>query len=143
MAELNYTTRSIRRRRNTDMWEISLSHTNPITGEQIRSYHTVEAKTKKQAEKKRDALLLELERKGGALVSGVTLREFLERFLEYKAESGTIEPSTVRSYRTEIKLICKYIGGEKLVSVSIATVNDWMAAMTKDGYAPKSVAKPF
>ena len=44
MAELNYTTRSIRRRRNTDMWEISLSHTNPITGKQIRTYHTVEAK---------------------------------------------------------------------------------------------------
>ena len=125
------------------MWEISLSHTNPITGEQIRTYHTVEAKTKKQAEKKRDALILDLERKGGALASGVTVRDFLERFVDYKEESGTIEPSTVRSYRGETRLICKYIGNEKLVDVNIATVNDWMAAMTKDGYAPKSVAKPF
>ena len=143
MAELNYTTRSIRRHGAKDMWEITLSHRNPLTGEVIRTYHKVEAKTRKQAEKKRDALILELERKGGALVSGVTVREFMDRFLDYKEESGTIEPSTVRSYRTETKLICKYIGGEKLVSVTIATVNDWMAAMSKDGYAPKSIAKPF
>ena len=143
MAELNYTARSIRRHGAKDMWEISLSHKNPLTGEVVRTYHKVEAKTRKQAEKKRDALILELERKGGALVSGVSVREFMERFLAYKEESGTIEPSTVRSYRTETKLICKYIGGEKLVEVSIATVNDWMAAMAKDGYAPKSIAKPF
>lgn len=30
-----------------------------------------------------------------------------------KEESGTIEPSTMRSYRSEAKLICRYIGGEK------------------------------
>lgn len=29
------------------------------------------------------------------------------------------------------------------MSVAIATVNGWMAKMTKDGYAPKGVAKPF
>ena len=46
----------------------------------------------------------------------------MDRFLDYKEESGTIEPSTVRGYRSEAKLICRYIGGEKLVSVTIATV---------------------
>lgn len=124
MADLNYTTRGIRRRRNTDKWEITLSHRNPITGEQIQTLLTVEAKTLKQAEKKRDALILDLERKGGALATGVTVREFLDRFVDYKKDSGTIEPSTVRSYRGESRLICKYIGNEKLVDVSIATVND-------------------
>ncbi|HAM16192.1 MAG TPA: hypothetical protein DCP91_10145 [Eggerthellaceae bacterium] len=143
MTELNYTPRSIRRHGAKDMWEVTLSHKNPITGEVVRTYHKIEAKTKKQAEKKRDALILDLERKGGALATGVTVREFLERFVDYKEESGTIEPSTVRSYRGESRLICKYIGNEKLVDISIAVVNDWMAAMTKDGYAPKSVAKPF
>lgn len=143
MAELNYKTRSMRRRRDTNMWEISLSHKNPLTGETVRTYHTVEARTEKQAEKKRDELILDLERKGGALASGVTVREFMDRFVDYKEESGTIEPSTVRDYRGQARLISKYIGGEKLTSVTIATVNGWMARMTKDGYAPKSVAKPF
>lgn len=143
MKKTNYSTRSIRQRGGKDMWEISLSHQNPMTGETVRSYHTVQAKNRRQAERKRDELILELERKGGALATGVTVREFMERFLEYKEESGTIEASTVRSYRSDARLICRYIGGERLASVSIATVNDWMAKMTKDGYAPKTVSKPF
>jgi hypothetical protein len=43
MAELNYTTRSIRRHGADNMWEITLSHRNPITGEIVRTYHKVEA----------------------------------------------------------------------------------------------------
>ena len=37
MAELNYTARSIRRHGAKDMWEISLSHKNPLTGEVVRT----------------------------------------------------------------------------------------------------------
>ncbi len=143
VRELNYTTRSMRRRRGTDMWEVSLSHTNPLTGEVVRSYHTVEGKTEKQAAKRRDELILDLERKGGTLATGMTVREFMESFVDYKEQSGTIEPSAVRDYRGQAKLIAKYIGTERLTSVTIGTVNDWMARMTKDGCAPKSVAKPF
>lgn len=88
MAELNYTTRSMRRRRGTDMWEISLSHKNPLTGEVVRTYHTVEAKTQRQAERKRDELILDLERKGGAIATGVTVTEFMDVFLDYKEVSG-------------------------------------------------------
>ena len=125
------------------MWEVTLSHRNPITGETIRTYHTVEAKNRRQAERERDKLILELERKGGSLTSGITVQEFMDTFIDYKEESGTIEASTVRGYRYEAKLIKRYIGNEKLAGVTIATVNSWMADMTKDGYAPKSVAKPF
>ena len=66
MAELKYTTRSIRQRGAKEMWGITLSHKNPITGETVRTYHKVEAKTRKQAEKKRDELILDLKRKSGA-----------------------------------------------------------------------------
>ena len=54
MAELNYTTRSIRQRGAKDTWEITLSHRNPLTGETVRTYHTVQARTRRQAERKRD-----------------------------------------------------------------------------------------
>lgn len=143
MADLNYTTRNMRRRRGTDMWEISLSHRNPLTGEVVRTYHTVEAKTQRQAERKRDELILDLERKGGAIATGTTVSEFMQAFLDYKEGSGTIEPSTIRGYRGESKWITRYIGAEKLSSVTIATINGWMAAMTKDGYAPKTCSKVF
>lgn len=143
MAELTYTTRGVRQRGQKDSWEITLSHKDPITGEAVRTYHTVEAKTRRQALRKRDELVLELARKGEALATGMTVREFMDRFLDYKEKPCTIEPSTVQGYRGESKLITRYLGAEKLASVAIGTVNDWMAAMTGDGYAPKTCAKAF
>ncbi len=61
-----YTSRSLRRRRNTDQWKCSLSHTDPVTGEVVRTFHTVEGKTQGQAERARDALIVEMELLGGA-----------------------------------------------------------------------------
>ena len=141
--ELKYTSRSLRRRRNTDQWECSLSHTDPLTGETVRTYHTLVAKTQRQAERARDALIVDLELRGGAVGGGVTVRDFMGAFLSYKEKSGTIEPSTVRSYRAESRLICTYLGNVALADLSVPEVNRWMARMTADGYAPKSVAKPF
>ncbi len=110
MAELTYTTRGVRQRGQKDSWEITFSHKDPITGEAVRTYHTVEAKTRRQALRKRDELVLELEHKGEALATGMTVREFMDRFLDYKEKSGTIEPSTVQGYRGEPKLITRYLG---------------------------------
>lgn len=141
--DLNYTTRSMRRRRNTDQWECSLSHTDPVTGEVVRTYHTITAKTKRQAERARDALIVRLEIEGGISASGTTVREFMDAFLDYKGKSGTIEPSTVRSYRGETKQICRWLGNVKVCELTVADVNGWMGKMTAEGYAPKSVAKPF
>lgn len=42
---MRYTSRGLRRRRNTDEWEVTLTHRDPVTGEQVSTYHTVEAKT--------------------------------------------------------------------------------------------------
>jgi len=133
----------MRRRRNTDKWEVTLSHRDPVTGKQISSYHTVEAKTEKQAQRKRDELILELERKGGAAGSKATVEEFMSSFLDYKEKVATVEPSTIRGYRHESKLICRYIGDIRLGELGISEVNDFMARMTADGYSPKSVAGPF
>ena len=101
MQNLTYTNRGLRRRRNSDRWEAVLSHTNPVTGEAVRTFHTVEGKMRRQAERTRDALILELERKGGAVGSSTSVREFMNQFLDYKEGSSTKEPSTARGYRAE------------------------------------------
>ena len=113
MAELTYTTRGVRQRGQKDSWEITFSHKDPITGEAVRTYHTVEAKTRRQALRKRDELVLELEHKGGALATGMTMREFMDRFLDYKEKSGTIEPSTVRGYRGGVQAHHPLPGGRE------------------------------
>lgn len=72
--EMQYTSRGMRRRRDTDKWEVTLSHKDPITGEQVRTFYTIEAKTEKQAQRKRDEPILELERKGAAAGSTMTVQ---------------------------------------------------------------------
>ena len=109
----------------------------------MRTYHTLVAKTQRQAERAHDALIVDLELRGGAVGGGVTVRDFMGAFLSYKEKSSTIEPSTVRSYRAESRLICTYLGNVALADLSVPEVNRWMANMTANGYAPKSVAKPF
>ena len=143
MQSLTYTSRGLRRRRNSNRWEAVLSHADPVTGEVVRTFHTVEGKTRRQAERARDALILELERKGGAVGSSMSVREFMEQLLAYKEGSGTIEPSTVRGYRAEARQIDSYIGNVRLADLSVEDVSSWMRDMGADGYAPKSVSKPF
>lgn len=56
-----------------------------------------------QAERLRDELILEKELKGGAVNSTLTVREFLERFVQYKEETKLVEPSTIMNYKTETR----------------------------------------
>ena len=75
MQSLRYTRRGLRRRNNTDKREVTLSHVDPVTGETVRTSRTVGAKTKKGAEKARDALIFRLESDGGAVGSSMTVRD--------------------------------------------------------------------
>ena len=138
-----YKSRGLKRRRDTDKWEVTLAHKDPANGEIVLSYHTVEAATRKKAEKARDKLIDDLEHKGSAYTSQMTLREFLDAFVKYKEDSGVIERSTVDNYRKHARVVCRYLGDERLADVTIPRVNAWMAQMTAEGYAPRSVQKPF
>ena len=73
----------------------------------------------------------------------MTVREFMDRFLDYKERAAIVEASTMRGYRHEAKLACKYVGDMRLRDLGIAEVNGFMASMTADGYAPKSVQGTF
>lgn len=44
MQSLRYTSRGLRRRNNTDKQEVTLSHVDTVTGETVRTFHTVDAK---------------------------------------------------------------------------------------------------
>lgn len=48
-TNLNYTTHSTRRRSSTDQREWSLSHTDLVDGEVVRTHHTITGKAKRPA----------------------------------------------------------------------------------------------
>ncbi len=140
---MKFTSRGLRRRGDTDKWEVTLTHKNPFTSKTERTFHTVEARTLRTAERARDELIMELEQQGGAIGRNLTIAQFMDAFLSYKAASGTVEQSTICGYKTENKWIVKYIGAEQLGELNIPAVNRWMADMSADGYAPKTVSKAF
>ena len=140
---MKYKPKSLRRRRNTDKWECVLSHTDPITGDDVSTYHTIVAKTRKQAEQIRCDLIVQMELEGSSVSTDITVSQFMDYYLKYKSASKTIEPSTIRDYRYEANKICKYIGAEKIDHVTIAVVDNCLAKMSADGYAPKTIAKCF
>ena len=140
---MEYTSRSLRRRGNTDKWEVTLSYKDPMTGEAKSSYHTVTGKTKKQAERAREKLIVELEVKGGASDSRATVATLLADYMRYKEASGTVEASTIKGYHRLERVLDRYIGGKRLSELTIGDIEEMMAKMVKDGYAAKSVTKYF
>lgn len=139
---MDYTTRGLRKR-SEDSWQARLSHKNPLTGETETTYHTIKAKTERQAQKKRDELIIELQLNGLAIASEITIKDFMESYLAYKTESKTIEPSTIKGYKSEVRQMSKYIGSVRLSDLDIPKVNAWMSRMSKEGYAPKTISKCF
>lgn len=139
---MKYKSRGLRKRGDSS-WQARISHVDPLTGEQVTSYHTIKATSERQAKKKRDELLYRLESGGLAMGLDMTIKQFMESFLEYKVSSKTIEPSTIRGYRCETKMMCKYIGSERISDLTVPAINRWMAKMSEDGYAPKSISKCF
>jgi hypothetical protein len=68
----------------------------------------------------------------GGIQTATTISEFMVGFVDFKEKGGVVEPSTIRGYKSESKIINKYIGDIKLQELDIAMVNDWMAKMTAD-----------
>ena len=140
---MKYRSKGLRRRRNTDKWELRLVHDDPLTGEEVLTYHTVEGKTRKQAETARDELIVDLELKGYSVTSNITVRKYLTDFLAYKESIKAIESSTVSGYKHDVTRINKYIGSERIGDLTIAMVSRCLADMIDDGYHPKTVVKSF
>lgn len=141
---MKYTPRGLRQRgKDSGKWECTLSHKDPLTGRTVRSYHTIEAKTRKQAERKRGELIRELESRGLAADSKQTVGEYLDSYLDAREASGSLEPSTVSDYRADAKYVKRYLGSEPLADMSMDAIEKWMAQMTAEGYAPRTVTKAF
>ncbi|MBQ9001492.1 MAG: site-specific integrase [Eggerthellaceae bacterium] len=140
---MKYSSKGLRRRGDTDKWEVTLVHKDPLTGESVRSYHTVTARTEKQAERKKNDLIRLLDSQGLAAGTRMTIAELADSFIEYKANSGTVERSTIEDYKKHVKTIKRELGNIRVGDLRIPDVNAWMASMTERGYAPRSVHRPF
>lgn len=139
---MKYTPRGLRHR-SGDSWEVTLSYTDPMTGKSKRHYTTVHARTEKQAQKKRDALIIELESKGAPATVKTTITEWLDEWLAFKKNGKSIEESTYMDYKKVAKNQIKpYLGDKKLGEITVDMLGDWMDTLLEE-YDPTTVKKGF
>ena len=113
------------RKRPDGSWRVEVeSGRNPITGKRIRKSRVVHG-TKKQAEKVKQELLLELGDKY-ALRGGITLDFFFQRFYLPDARKR-LRYSTVDDYEGKYRLyIQTALGGLQLLDLTPLTVDAWL-----------------
>lgn len=139
---MKYTNRGLRQR-NGNKWEVIFTYTDPITQQRKPIYRTVTANTQSAAEKARDELRFALESESDTLPSKTSVASYTSDFIERKSKSGTVERSTIAGYKTESKIMTKYISDKPIEELRIADVDNLMAQMISDGYAPCTCGKIF
>lgn len=139
---MKYTNRGLRQR-NKNKWEVVFTYTDPITQHKKPVYHTVTANTLSAAEKARDDLRFALESESATRPSKSSVASYTSDFIERKSKSGTVERSTIAGYKTESKIMTKYISDKSIEELRITDVDSLMAQMISDGYAPCTCGKIF
>ena len=92
---MKYSSRGLRRRGDTDKWEVTLVHKDPLTGEAVRSYHTVTARTEKQAERKKNDLIRLLDSQGLAAGTRMTIAELASERLSLHLAGERVESASL------------------------------------------------
>ncbi|MRX81736.1 tyrosine-type recombinase/integrase [Eggerthella guodeyinii] len=139
---MKYTNRSLRQRKG-DKWEVVFTYVDPVSQTNKPVYRTVTAKTRKAAEKARDDLRFALESESDVQLSKTSVASYTADFIERKRKSGTVERSTIAGYKTESKIMTKYISDKPIEELRIADVDNLIAQMISDGYTPCTCGKIF
>ena len=108
----------------------------------------MEARTEKQAAKKRDEPILDLERKGSAYTSRLTLAEFLEKFImdEYRAIIEGYLEEDARNWRKQrhtAKRIYERLRDEHGCEASESTVRHYVVCRIRTTCAAIAVASAW
>lgn len=69
------------------------------------------------------------------------IAEYVERFITAKANSGTVERSTISGYRNDAKHIARWLGGERMGDLNAKRVERMMADMLAAGVPANTVKK--
>lgn len=71
----------------------------------------------------------------------VLVLEYVSDMVESLGESGAIEPSTVRDYRTSMTRLAKGLGGVELGKLTAEKIREWESSLTASGLSSSSVGK--
>lgn len=107
-------------------------------------YDRMCAKAKADAERAEEEARRAAEEARRAERERLTVEEATRRFIDTLEGAGTVEPSTVSSYRGTAKLLNRGerpIGAVSFTLLDSATAQEWVNALNREGLAPVTVTK--
>ena len=114
--------------------------TDPLTGKQIRKNFTLEAKGRKEAEKKAAALRADLD-KQGPVSSSATVSELLEESLRLAGERGLAETTKDSYKRISERQFGPTIGHIPIQDLNAHLLDTLYAAWFAQGLSPDSIRR--
>lgn len=139
---VEYTKRGMRSR-TKGTFELTFTATDRDAGTSRRKVKTVKAKNASQAKKIFDKMVVDLNEGRIVFDSGLEVSRLVREHVDVLKRKGEIEPSTVRSYLNDAKLIDSGIGSVKLARLTVKDVDEWMASLREQGYAPGTIRRAF
>lgn len=137
----SFSFKSIRQRGKTSSFELTITEKDTRTGEIKRLFRTIKAPNKRAAKKDADQLIAELNISGNAPDNELTVETLLAEALAVKANSGAIEESTVRTYISDGKLVCRDLGHVKVKDLTVDDVAGFVAGLVEAGYNPTTIKR--
>ena len=122
----------------------TLTVTDCATGESWRESRTFCARSMAQAKREQQQHLIDVAKaydKPGQ--SFVTVAQLVAEHIATKAATGTVEASTVASYRCNERLIVRDLGGSLACKLSPSQINQWMAGLLEEGRATSSIQHAY
>lgn len=139
-GKVQYRKKSLRQR-GENSWEAVFSYEDPFTRKTKRVFKTLHADGKRAAKAEFDKLCLQLNSEGVLPNEALTVNDLIEQYIHSKVTTGSVEASTLRSYKSDAKLVVDRIGGLSAQKLSIEQVDSWIADLLKDGYAPVTIRR--
>ena len=138
---MRYTKKGLRRR--GENWEATFAYVDSVTGKKRRISRTIRgAKNEKAARTKMDQLLVELN-SGEEVYCQRIVADIVNEYVDGLESGGSVEGSTIQSYRADAKLITTYLGTVQASELSPRDVNSWMGTLIEKGYAPTTVRRAY
>lgn len=97
---------------------------------------------KRELEEWRDAMEAEAAKAALYMPSG-NVAQYVSRYIDTLEASGSVERSTITSYRTSFTHIERGVGSFKLEELVSESAQAWVNAMNQDGYAASTIRKAF
>lgn len=128
------------RERGKGNWYAVIDARDPVTGARKRKWHSLEARTKRDAQVKLASLIASVDQGSYVEPTRVAVGEFVRARIEQWEAAGAISPRTAERYRYSVEnKIAPNLGTKLLQKMRPLDIEKWHSTLRESGLAPLTI----